>query len=100
MTVSPAVRSALTTALVILGLLIAGAQAPDANIPATWIAGLTLAATVLRTAVAWLDKGNTSFGRGSVPPEPPIGPAGGGDGGELDYADDLGDVPPADGEGA
>jgi hypothetical protein len=75
MTVSPAVRSALTTLIAFVTVLAAGLAA-DAEANASWLAGLTLAGTVLRTALAWVDKGNTSFGRGSVPPEPPLPPHG------------------------
>jgi Na+-translocating ferredoxin:NAD+ oxidoreductase RnfA subunit len=66
------IRSILASVIGIAGslLLIAGAvEAADVvELPSWWVQGVaivTAVATVARTALAWLDPKNTSFGRGS-----------------------------------
>lgn len=58
--------SAATTALSVLGLLLAilALDAP-VDIPAAWVAWVTFAATVLRTALAWLNPAMPLYGKGS-----------------------------------
>lgn len=68
------VRSILASIVGIAGsiLVIAGViQASDVavDLPSWWVQGLvyvTLVSTVARTLIAYVDSGNTSFGRGSA----------------------------------
>lgn len=59
-----AVRSALTTVVSVAAFLVA-LQALGVDVPAGVLAAVAGGVTVLRTLVAALDSGNTSFGRGA-----------------------------------
>lgn len=85
-----AIRSFLTTAIVVLVGLIGLAaliaeQYPQVTIPASWIALATLLVGLARTLVAWLDSAMPLFGRGAVT-TPPGGGEGGASGGAGDPA--------------
>lgn len=63
--VKAALRSAATTVLAVAGILVAVAAVPGVSIPVVWVAYGTAAAAAARTALAWLDKNQPLYGRGS-----------------------------------
>jgi len=59
------IRSALTTAIAVLGGLVAFSAVPGISIPAEWIAIATAVLAGLRTVLAALDPGQPLYGIGS-----------------------------------
>lgn len=60
-----AVRSAVTTALSIVALLVAVSQVGGVSVPGNVVAVVVTGGAVLRTVLAWLDGGMPLYGRGS-----------------------------------
>ena len=59
------VRSTVTSLVAVLAGLLAIDQVPGVELPTAVIALATTLIGCGRSIIAWVDKGNTSFGRGS-----------------------------------
>lgn len=60
-----AARSFLTTVIAVGGVLIAVAATPGVAIPAAWVGVVVTGVAVARTLLAWVDKKQPLYGRGS-----------------------------------